>query len=75
MDTPCFYNPNNGRHSSVAIVTSGKAIFTVAGEIFLGRKFAQVIANEIEWTHQGVENANNNNDEKKSPRKIQKIGF
>jgi len=40
----------------------------VAGEVFLGRKLVQIIANEIEWTYPGVEKKNGN-DEAKSPRK------
>src|SRR5205809_5851730 len=35
MDIPCFYDPNNGRHSSVSNATNGKAVFSVAGEFFL----------------------------------------
>lgn len=65
MDIPCFYDPNNGRHSSVASAINGKAIFSVAGEIFLGRKLVQIIANEIEWTYSNAEKT----IEKKSPRK------
>ena len=56
---------------SVANATNGKAIFSVAGEVFLGRKLVQIIANEIEWTYPGVEKKNGN-DEAKSPRKTLK---
>ena len=68
MDIPCTYDPENGRHSSVANATNGKAIFSVAGEVFLGRKLVQIIANEIEWTYPSIEKKNGN-DEAKSPRK------
>ena len=72
MDIPCFYDLDNGRHGGVANATKNeKPIFTVAGEVFLGRKLVQVFANEIEWTYPRVEKTNNN-DDKKSPRKALK---
>jgi hypothetical protein len=55
-------------NSSVTNATSGKAIFSVAGELFLCRRFVQIIANEIEWTYPNVEKAANC-DKKKSPHK------
>ena len=70
MDIPCFYDPNNGRHSSVANATNGKAVFSVAGEVFLGRKLVQIIANEIEWSYPAVEKTNG--DQRKTPRKALK---
>jgi len=46
MDVPCFYDPNNGRHSSVTTATNGKAIFSVAGELFVGKRMVQIISKE-----------------------------
>ena len=48
--------------------TSGKAIFSVASEVFLGKKLVQIIANKIEWTYPNVEKAING-DGKRSPHK------
>ncbi|CAJ0745604.1 3036_t:CDS:2 [Entrophospora sp. SA101] len=59
MDVPCFYNPNNGRHSSVTTATNGKAIFTVAGELFVGKRMVQIVGKEIEWLFPVSENTNN----------------
>ena len=58
MDIPCFYDPENGRHNSVANVTNGKAVFSTAGELFVGKKLVQMIASEIEWTYPSSEKGN-----------------
>lgn len=58
MDIPCFYEPKNGRHSNVANTTNSKAVFSTAGELFVGKRLVQMIASEIEWTYQSIEKAN-----------------
>ena len=47
MDVPCFYNPNNRRHSLVTTAINGKAVFSVAGELFVGKKMIQIVSKEI----------------------------
>ena len=42
----------------------------MAGEVFLGRKLVQIIANEIEWSYPAVEKTNG--DQRKTPRKALK---
>nr|CAG8653585.1 14447_t:CDS:2 [Entrophospora candida] len=69
MDVPCFYDPDNNRHSSVANATNGKAIFSTAGELFVGKKLVQIIASDIEWTYQSVEKATADEGSKGSWRK------
>jgi len=69
MDVPCFYDPNNGRQTA----TNGKAIFSVAGELFVGKRMVQIISKEIEWSFPISENTNDRgNRGSPSSRKAQK---
>ena len=34
---PCTYTASNGRHSAVAGATKSSAVFSVAGELFMGK--------------------------------------
>jgi len=54
MDVPCFYESENNRHTNVANTTNSKAIFSTAGELFVGKKLVQMFASEIEWTYPTV---------------------
>src|SRR3990170_2824059 len=47
---PCTYTTSNGRHSAVAESTKSSAVFTVAGELFVGTSLVQIICSEIEWS-------------------------
>jgi hypothetical protein len=65
MDVPCFYETENGRHRNVANATNSKAIFSTAGELFVGRKLVQIIASDIEWTYPAIERATTTTGEDK----------
>ncbi|CAI2174999.1 11649_t:CDS:2 [Funneliformis geosporum] len=47
---PCTYTTSNGRHSAVAVSTKSSAVFSVAGELFIGMSLMQIICSEIEWS-------------------------
>jgi hypothetical protein len=46
----CTYTTSNGRHSAIAESTKSLAIFSVAGELFIGESFVQIICSEIKWS-------------------------
>ncbi len=48
---PCTYmtSTSNGRHSSVVESSKAPAVFSVAGELFVGNNLVQIDCSEIEW--------------------------
>jgi hypothetical protein len=45
---PCVYTITNGRHSAVVDSTKSSAVFSVAGELFVGTSLVQIVCSEIE---------------------------
>jgi len=52
---------SNGRHSSVVESSKAPAVFSVAGELFVGNNLVQIDCSEIEWSFPTVRGSNRNN--------------
>ena len=48
---PCTYATTNNRHSLVTETTKSSAVFSVAGELFIGTNLVQIVCSEIEWSY------------------------
>src|SRR2546423_128230 len=76
---PCIYASSNSRHSSVVGLRKSPAVFSVAGELFIGTNLVQIDCSEIEWSFPAVRGANKNNNDNisnnRSPKRENLLKF
>jgi hypothetical protein len=72
---PCIYMTSNGRYSTVAESTKSSAVFSVAGELFIGTNLAQIVCTEIEWLYPTARKENINVNTRGSPKRENMLQF